>query len=324
MSYEIIPSKIVKENLLYLYLADIREESRLTYKNSLNIIARYLGAADAFGFNWEQLRNEHTTMIRAWLLATRKSTTAAKMLAAVTGILGKALDLHMIEPGDYALAVKPCKVKASRRPDAATGRMLSRKELQDLLATTLGSVRRDTRDRAIILTFYFTGMRIAELDHLKCEEYEPDFMPGLSRIHIYGKGRKTRINYIGGRARDAVAAWLEVRGDDPGPLFWAIYKNDSISQDPMAITTIWKMLHDRGVLADLEPFTPHDFRRTSISNMLSLGVDPKTVADWHGHSDIKTTMRYDRRNEQRILDAIRMVNESDDRRGEERKMDAIE
>jgi integrase len=68
------------------------------------------------------------------------------------------------------------------------------------------------------------------------------------------------------------------------------------------------ILQKRGVEAGIEPFTPHDCRRTFISNLLEAGVDIVTVSQLAGHASVMTTAKYDRRGEVAKREAVKLLN----------------
>lgn len=58
------------------------------------------------------------------------------------------------------------------------------------------------------------------------------------------------------------------------------------------------MMSKRAELASVKDFSPHDMRRTFVSDLLEAGADIATVAKMAGHASVNTTARYDRRPEQ--------------------------
>ena len=75
----------------------------------------------------------------------------------------------------------------------------------------------------------------------------------------------------------------------------------------MTDQAIYGVLLKRAKEANVENVTPHDLRRTFVSNMLDLGIDLTTVSALAGHSSVQTTARYDRRGEEAKKKAARAL-----------------
>lgn len=87
-------------------------------------------------------------------------------------------------------------------------------------------------------------------------------------------------------------AWLELRGDSPGPFFCPIDRVGTLRL-PKAMTgeAIRQLLERRRVAAGLAAMSPHDLRRTYASDL----ADLPAVQQLLGHASPATTSRYDRR-----------------------------
>ena len=102
----------------WVYLASLgSDESRRTMATCLSHIAQVIGNCKAEEFPWHQLRYEHTTVIRAAIVAEGKSPSRAnKHLSALRGVLREAWRLGMLPAEDYqrAIDVRDNRVRSKR------------------------------------------------------------------------------------------------------------------------------------------------------------------------------------------------------------------
>lgn len=292
------------EHPALVYLARLSPGSRATMRGALDAIAGRLtaGAADHIIMPWQQLRYQHTAALRTVLAETYAPATANKMLAALRGVLKEAWRLGLLPAEEFHRAADLPGVRGSTLP---RGRALAAGELRALFdvcgrdASPAGA-----RDAALLAILYGCGTRRAEAAAADVEDF--DLETGELRIRR-GKGRKDRLTYGSAGARAAVARWLLLRGEAPGPLLLPVRKGGQLQHRRMTTQAIYYALQRRAAAAGVATFSPHDLRRTFISDLLDAGADISTVQKLAGHENVQTTQRYDRRPEKAKQRAVELL-----------------
>ncbi|WP_455952389.1 tyrosine recombinase XerC [Arcanobacterium haemolyticum] len=143
------------------------------------------------------------------------------------------------------------------------------------------------RDAAIVELLYATAIRVSELTGTDVSDVSPS-----SNLRVIGKGDKERIVPFGRPARNALMAWLDVRGTllEKNPTEQALFVGARGKRiDPRTVRTLLTQLTKATGLPDI---TPHDLRHSAATHLLDGGSDLRTVQEILGHSSIGTTQRY--------------------------------
>lgn len=162
----------------------------------------------------------------------------------------------------------------------------------DLMARLLegpASTPAEVRDKAMFEVFYSSGLRLAELIGLDVADAE-----GVLRqaeVTVTGKGAKTRTVPVGGKAREAVEAWLARRSAlaDPGePALFVGARGRRISA-----TSVRYALSQWALRLGLPQHVhPHMLRHSFATHVLQSSGDLRAVQEMLGHSSISTTQVY--------------------------------
>lgn len=118
----------------------------------------------------------------------------------------------------------------------------------------------------------------------------------VSAVIDVTQNNKTELEQIKASQAKAIAAvndWLRVRGGEPGALLCPVHCNTIIIRH-LSDQSVLAILRKRQKAAGVEKFSPHDLRRTFISDLLDAGADIVTVQKVAGHANTATTAKYER------------------------------
>lgn len=186
---------------------------------------------------------------------------------------------------ESVISDNPGKMVSTPRKEKTLPRFLSIDEMDRLLNTPEGENRLTIRDRAILETFYSSGLRIGEIVAINLEDI--NFNDSLVRVK--GKGRKERIVPIGSKAIEAIKEYLKsekVQHSTGVPLFLNRYGNRITTRSVHRIVEKYKKL------SGLWDMTPHSIRHSFATHMLNGGADLRSVQELLGHANLSTTQRY--------------------------------
>ncbi|MBV8656782.1 MAG: tyrosine recombinase XerC [Burkholderiales bacterium] len=151
------------------------------------------------------------------------------------------------------------------------------------------------RDRAMYELAYSGGLRVSELVGASVG----DFTDGGSMLTVLGKGGKMRQVPVGQAAREAVDAWLVVRGPmavgEETALFLNRYGQRMTTRAVQLRLAEWSTrlgLPDR--------LHPHRLRHACASHFLQSSGDLRATQELLGHSSIATTQVYTQLDFQRL------------------------
>ena len=276
------------------YLSGLAPGSRRTMRHALDTMAGLAsgGKCDADSFPWAELKHQHVLALRSALAEQYAPTTANKMLSALRQTLKATWRLGLLSSEDYQ---RVADVPAVRGTALLRGRAVGAIELRALFAVCAADESpAGRRDAAALALLYGAGLRRSEVVALDADDFDTE--TGAIRVRG-GKGRKDRLAYVSPSGRKAVTEWLKVRGAEAGAMLCPVNKAGHITARRLSSQAIYNMLAKRARQGQLEHFSPHDLRRSFVSDLLDAGADVSLVQQLVGHANVGTTQRYDRRPE---------------------------
>ncbi len=223
----------------------------------------------------DRLGPEHIREYQAELFQKRKlsSGTVTQRLAALRFFYIKTLKKA------WSIAETPYPKKVLRLPT-----ILSQEEVARLIDAALTPYH-----RTLLMTLYATGVRRAELAHLKVSDIDSQRMV----IHVQGgKGRKDRDVMLSPKLLEELRAhWHSLRRK---PSTWLFPGNRWHTADqPIDTKVVWYACKEAAQRAGIQKDVhPHTLRHCFATHLLEAGADLRTIQMLLGHRDLEETTIY--------------------------------
>jgi len=255
----------------------IEELERRNYSQAT--VRAYVAAVEDFARHFhrrpDQLGPNHIRQYQAYLFRERKlaANSVTQRLGALRFFFIKVLKQS------WSTEQTPYPKKVLRLPA-----ILSREEVARLIDSASTPFY-----RILLMTLYATGVRRAELTHLKIADIDSQRM--VVRVQG-GKGRKDRDVMLSSKLLEALREhW---RGMRRKPGIWLFPGNRWHTGDrPIDTKVVWNACQEAAKRAGLhKEIHPHTLRHCFATHLLEAGADLRTIQVLLGHRDLEETTIY--------------------------------
>ena len=267
------------------YLRNERNRSELTvrrYEQSLRDFESYFKNRDS-QLSWESVDSD---VIRDWMESMMDkgdmASTVNSSLSAVRSFFRFALSRKLVDRDPYYVVKGPKKQKPLPQfvREEEMNRLLDTPQMWEEGFAGL-------RARTIILLFYETGIRLAELIGLDVQDV--DF--AAHQIKVTGKRSKQRIVPFGAELEMALQEYLQQRNALPLQQDDALVLSDKGKRMTRYQVEVIVKQH-LSLTTTLKKRTPHVLRHSFATAMLNNGAGLEDVRLLLGHESVATTQIY--------------------------------
>lgn len=161
---------------------------------------------------------------------------------------------------------------------------------------------RTLRDKAIILLFATTGLRVSELTGITLEQYKNMSGNNGRELAIIGKGNKTRRVYINDETKKAIDCYLTTRPRSEYNNLFLSFQGGPIHSNNLSQTL--KNVAKNAGYPQWQDICNHALRAAFATTKAEQGVPLTTIQSAMGHAKLDTTLIYIKRNQNVINDAM--------------------
>ena len=277
----------------YLEYLKIRNYSERTIDNRRGYLNAFMIWCEERGlFRPEQITRQILELYQRYLYLYRDARTGKKLSFRTQGVrLAQLRGFFSWLCKRDLLPANPASDLDLPRPEQRLPQyILNPHDVEVILAQPDVSTESGLRDRAMLETFYSTGIRRSELAKLKLHDLDHDRCTVTVR---QGKGKKDRLVPIGERA----LAWINKYSEEIRPSFSCARSDEALflsklgeAFSPMRLT---QLVGQYVKAADIgKSGSCHLFRHAAATHMLENGADIRYIQEMLGHAKLESTQIY--------------------------------
>lgn len=267
----------------------------ISYKKDLGMFFSFLNKHFNETLRVKDLEKVTLQDIRAWLATLKhdeyKISSYARYLAAVRNFFSYLKKYENID-NSSALNLKIKRKHQSLPKDLSE---VNTHLVQEESFSVSKDLWTQLRDFALITLIYGCGLRISEALSITKSDLKGDY------INVLGKGNKTRSIPILDSVKEPIEKYLEhcpFTIDQTSPLFLGTHGK------PLNVSVFQNQIRKIRANLGLPPsVTPHAFRHSFATHLLSNGADLRSIQELLGHKNLSTTQIYTSVDNKKILDA---------------------
>jgi integrase/recombinase XerD len=284
-------------------------------ESAIDLFIRYLAVERGLSDNYQLSTERSLTDFASWCARERKIVDPravtlpiiSEYLAAKkkAGLSAASIKLSVVAlkiffrflAGKGDLRADPTEALSLPRIERYLPETLNELQVEQFINSIDTKAPHGLRDRAIVELLYASGLRISELANARLENFHPEERV----IRVIGKGNKTRMVPVGGKACEALAVYLSA--ERPKLVKRRTGNEIFLSERGTKLTTarIWQIVKEKARHAGLEKnIYPHLLRHSFATHLLSNGADLRIIQEMLGHADISTTQVYTHVDQQRL------------------------
>ena len=292
-------SKISNAEIMERFFAFIgshRRYSPLTVRNYRHDVEEFIAwgesVAEGGEFSLQDVRGED---LREWImsLSEQRGLSAASVNRTVASIRSMYRFLRREEVVSCDVFASVSSLRTPRR----LPKFVPEGEMEGVVESVISRLRegdwRERRDAMMVLLFYTSGIRLAELAGINDEDFENDF----STLRVRGKGDKERLVPLVARVRQLVKEFVGQKF--PPNICISHEKALFLSKQATRISrsdvqrSVARLLRECGVKGKC---SPHVLRHTFATHLLNDGADMREIQELMGHASLSSTQVYTHNN----------------------------